>query len=1160
MASEDTYKLLDILSKRPGDGTNGTATSSLNGPRLAAVQDLGMRSEAVYASEVLDRLEKIVLADEDAALQVEAIKAIAAISNKQDLAGRLQKLLANDREEVCEQVTSALAELGPDGKDAVKALWARLGAAANKPTVNNSLARAILVIERKADDDKTEHPLLAEAFARLASSDPQDRRAGVAFLRTNVGWHLLMRSKDKDNVQKLLRAFRAVSARDLLVDIISLIVDVTPGFPELFRLFNIDIPPIIFEPNTEQPDHSSGSYIVPWKQAIFLVDPRVRNFVNEKILKRKVWLEVKSDTYWYGSPNKSDPKEKPKVSKGEKVKIMDRSPHSNWFQIELQDGNNGWIDATTELNPIVFSLSDESRLEESSIGAILHCRYNILSLMLGELQDRDKDVCQSMIAWLRECDQYFIPKERVLVATALWECVLQRGQGLRAYAAIDLRDEELVMWEAVEKLVYSNVDEKVVGGLLLKEAERELDKLYEKDWSHKARIMPFILGALQSTEEQVRQLALVWVYKKASLSQDNLPGPFMRDLLVRIQDLAVDSRYPNVQKAARGALVPITQKQSTYLLGQLKEHDALAIDLVQELVEMQSPAVMSSLIRHWVYWIAEADKGQLVDATAEQLRNNKSAVLPLVERLSDPLRFDDHGEVELKVKTLNQLVPIYADQLLDKYLLNPKEREWWLEEKMRDQEKKKDEAKNKAASSSNVPPPELKAPKLEEWIEALVDKGEKYSELDQTAKDNNWGLEKIHKEFAELFWRLELERRELLARRRIALQLAEMSSPRFFESGEYKEGTGNPTYSGIKSELRTHAVPYLAHKLPEEPDLRVREHMARTLANVGELEAVDALALAIVAEDRTKANRQEVLAEYYLEPSKRRSEQAAKILTGAVGEAKHTMWLIQVLSVATFTLGVVIVAGGLYVALSGRSTDQFLGLFAAIGGIAGIIALLIKGPLNDIQNSVANLVQLETAFTNFIWELNLNSTYIQSQYVQEGIIANDVVAATVDRMESAMSTALKVIALYTEEGREQVFAHLNSLSPGSGAPGTEIKVFGQYLKKVDEGEKRDSKGKLVVGGKLMVEGKLMVALNHIRIDADITSWDKDQVTFKLPAGRLPGLEIETGLIWISLIVYGVETNAVPFEVTKTVEGTKTADSENPKLDQQSFPDKQEAQK
>jgi hypothetical protein len=287
--------------------------------------------------------------------------------------------------------------------------------------------------------------------------------------------------------------------------------------------------------------------------------------------------------------------------------------------------------------------------------------------MLRDLQDGDKAVRQSMISWLRECDQYFTPQERTMVASALWECVEQYGQGLRAHAAIDLRDGAKAMQEAVEKIIYSNVDEIVVGGLLLKEAARELDSLYEqagpqKDYPHKDRIMPFILGALQSTEEQVRQLALVWVDRKASSSQppDNLPGLFMRDLLARIQDLADDSRCPNVQKAARDALVPITEKQSKYLLSQLEQHDALAVDVIEELVDMNSPAVMSSLIRQWAYWIAETDKGQLVDATALQLRDNKSAVFPLVEQLRDPLQMDRDQEVRLTVKALRQAAQPYA--------------------------------------------------------------------------------------------------------------------------------------------------------------------------------------------------------------------------------------------------------------------------------------------------------------------------------------------------------------------------------------------------------------------------------------------------------------------------------------------------------------------
>jgi hypothetical protein len=99
-----------------------------------------------------------------------------------------------------------------------------------------------------------------------------------------------------------------------------------------------------------------------------------------------------------------------------------------------------------------------------------------------------------MISWLRECDQYFTPEERTMVASALWECVEQYGQGLRAYAAIDLRDGAKAMQEAVEKIIYSNVDEIVVGGLLLKEAARELTaytKVPQKDYPQDRSCLSF---------------------------------------------------------------------------------------------------------------------------------------------------------------------------------------------------------------------------------------------------------------------------------------------------------------------------------------------------------------------------------------------------------------------------------------------------------------------------------------------------------------------------------------------------------------------------------------------------------------------------------------------------------------------------------------------
>ena len=243
-----------------------------------------------------------------------------------------------------------------------------------------------------------------------------------------------------------------------------------------------------------------------------------------------------------------------------------------------------------------------------------------------------------MIAWLQECDQYFTPRERMLVANALWECVMKYGQGLRAYAAIDLREEEQAMKEAVRQIVYSHIDAKViglVGGLLLKEAGRVLDELYETTdqqeeallkaqkedqpqtqqdplsetakeaapqaatpfppektpgYPHKERIMPFIVSTLESDEEQVCQLALVWVYRRASKNraEDYIPGSFVRELVTRMQRLARNLEFPNVRRSAKTNLIPITELNSKFLLKQFENKGALAIDIINELVEMDS--------------------------------------------------------------------------------------------------------------------------------------------------------------------------------------------------------------------------------------------------------------------------------------------------------------------------------------------------------------------------------------------------------------------------------------------------------------------------------------------------------------------------------------------------------------------------------------------
>lgn len=345
-----------------------------------------------------------------------------------------------------------------------------------------------------------------------------------------------------------------------------------------------------------------------------------------------------------------------------------------------------------------------------------------------------------------------------------------------------------------------------------------------------------------------------------------------------------------------------------------------------------------------------------------------------------------------------------------------------------------------------------------------------------------------------------------------------MSDDRFF-------GSSPEEYDNIKEELRKHAVPALARRLPKESDIEIRESMARVLGNVGGTFAVDALAQAVVGEERTRTARQDLLAKYYLEPSKARSEEAASILKSAVEEAKKTLWMQQWLNIATFATGMFLLTSGAIISITNDDIAKRIGGVAAgIGGFSGLVVQLVKDPLNRIQNAMSNLIQAETAFTSFIWELNLNGTYIQSQYVAEGILSNVEIAQTVDRIENSMNLTMNLVSEHLNSENQGVFPRLKSLVPPISEVDKPITIYGQNLKKKDTNR--------------------LIAINHRLIEPEsIISWNENVVKFKIPS-TFSSIRSEQGSVWVSLFVDGIESNVLPLQVIRSSSLPTTVNTEN----------------
>jgi hypothetical protein len=340
-----------------------------------------------------------------------------------------------------------------------------------------------------------------------------------------------------------------------------------------------------------------------------------------------------------------------------------------------------------------------------------------------------------------------------------------------------------------------------------------------------------------------------------------------------------------------------------------------------------------------------------------------------------------------------------------------------------------------------------------------------------------------------------------------------MSDERFFNDSEQK------VFEEISGQLQRHAVRILGRRLATEQDITTRESIARTLANVGGREAVDVITRALVDDERTKANRQDLLARYYLEPSKTRSDEVAEILHGAVGEAKRTLRLLQWLNGLFFLTALGLVVLGAVLVLTGDTTPEILGGgIAGLSGVVGLVIQVLREPLVRIQNAVTRLVQVETAFASFIWELNLNGTYIQSQYVADGRLEDEQIRHTVARIENAMHLAMDLVARYAEEGQQPRIPRLTSVFPPTASGGESMVLRGSFLKPPSSN-----------GG-----GTRVLAIDRTAVSPSRVVWADDAIEFTWPDdARFNG-----GVVWVNAVIDGTETNALPVQVIAAGGGRK----------------------
>ena len=527
-------------------------------------------------------------------------------------------------------------------------------------------------------------------------------------------------------------------------------------------------------------------------------------------------------------------------------------------------------------------------------------------------------------------------------------------------------------------------------------------------------------------------------------------------------------------------------------LNELINEEDKASELIASAIEYGSETALKAILEKCVIWVASAQNAPLVDRASHKARYVPGAVLALINLLNNHTDLSKEKEVRDYV-----FQKVLDDQQ------NPTVKRVFEDKKL-----DKKELDNHTTNE------------IYRWCYSLRERSKAYADLVASQEDAVHRPDgslipqatfSLGESLLKLLIEEEMQAREIAVQKWITHLLGEMSDRWFFEDKM-------ETYTRIKSQLERLAIEPLSKRLPKEENIDIRENLVKILGNIGGRVAVDALVRTVTGEERERAARQELLSEYYLKPSKARSEEASILLNDAVDNAKKTMRLLQQLNVATFVMGVVLLMGGVIISVVSQELGGHVtGVLTGLGGLAAILTQFIKDPLERIQRAMADLVQVQTAFTSFVWELNLNGTYIQSQYVAEGLLTDFDLRQTIGRIDHAMGRTMHLIQVYADGQNLEQPPQLHYAVQNEANRELTVTLFGQSLRGTGELSEKD---------------KFQLAINRKPVDAHIELWTDQMVIFTLNH-TLRAQYNGSPRLWVSLLLNDKETNALPVTVTPT---------------------------
>lgn len=152
-------------------------------------------------------------------------------------------------------------------------------------------------------------------------------------------------------------------------------------------------------------------------------------------------------------------------------------------------------------------------------------------------------------------------------------------------------------------------------------------------------------------------------------------------------------------------------------------------------------------------------------------------------------------------------------------------------------------------------------------------------------------------------------------------------------------------------------------------------------------------------------------------------EQALTIFTDTVAEAKRGFKISIGMSVVIFAMGVILILAALLQGLHmySKSLDGTppTVAFAVIpfltggAGLASILTMFYRGPLERVERAVANLVQTEIAFLGYIRQVTQISAMFEREYLKEGNFSLADLRKLLQYTEHTMKETMPLVNQYT---------------------------------------------------------------------------------------------------------------------------------------------------